>query len=250
MLHVPEFAEKITTQWFNYFNMPTYLIIIGIIVTINIITIVTAERARYKLGKHLQNLKHQQNLMTADTDDTDKVTFDGFIRETKHRDNIFVILTILAFTLIILCSAGAYAITDTYLIAKDHGYNAGPNVNIASLWTHIHTSPVEDEIPGTVEGKLFILYRFGCADCNDTYEDIRTKLEGISDTYWIASRSDQGQAFLKEHPVPEVPTALYIKQDGTELTFKLYKTLSTGKSVIDEDNFTDLLSAIEYDRRQ
>lgn len=162
----------------------------------------------------------------------------------------------------IIISAGAYllclfsvtaliCLTATYAKAKTHGYFKDANVTVAELWKGIHGTPEQSDIPSDIETRtqcLILYFKFGCPDCAATHKDIEAAVGHLDDTYWVSSRSDIGRKLLEKYPVPEVPSAVYIKKDGTYLTYILYKSTDNGP-VVNDEALTELLNAINYDRR-
>lgn len=158
------------------------------------------------------------------------------------------LISICAATCLLLSSLVIYAMGSTIITAYQHGYRGTISENPVGLWRAINASPAEDTLPDDLSGKLIILYRFGCQDCEAIHADLQTALQDTQDTYWIATRSNQGQEFLQQHPVDLVPSAVYTTADRHTFTYTLYKT-STAGAQLDTQALQDLLTTIQYDRQ-
>lgn len=86
---------------------------------------------------------------------------------------------------------------------------------------------------------LFIVYRFGCPDCEKAYPYICKKINELSDNekknvWWVASRTKAGKDFLEKHPIEFVPSSVLRLEETTDITV-LYNIDSgeTDKNAID-----------------
>lgn len=138
------------------------------------------------------------------------------------------------------------ALITTTHIAYTHGYRQFTEGTTASLWPSISKSPVEDKLPEDETNKLFIAYRFACEDCEAIYTDLELNL-GIYDPIWVATRSKQGKNFVEKYGIDEVPSAVYVKPDGTFIVYTLSKK-QDDDIIIDEEHFDSLTTAIDQER--
>lgn len=123
-----------------------------------------------------------------------------------------------------------------YVNGKMHGmYNA--NRPISTITSHIETSPVEDRLPpkDKRDNILVLMYRFGCKDCIATYQELQMAFGSYPNVYWVSSRSKQGKALLKEHPVSEVPSAIYLYGKGGAVMATLYKNDTKAGTKVSRD---------------
>ena len=250
------FAEK-TAMLLGDLTITGGLLLTIPVLLLAITTFILSEQQRaiaQKAKRQLRYVQMKENELSSETYDivalktlSDKAT--AILKKEASREIPTTLISILMATFILLSSLGVYSLLSTYYTAYQHGYRDGFNNNAYSLWRGIHDSPKEDKLPDDLKGTLIVIYRFGCQDCETTYDELSEQLQGISNTYWIASRSDQGQDFLKEYPLDSVPSAVYIKQDGSYLSYQLYET-STDGAVLHQQNLEDMLRAVAYDREQ
>lgn len=112
---------------------------------------------------------------------------------------VFAIATVAAATILgVGASHGAFQTT------------APTDMDIVSFANSIRRSPT-DSNQGASPGRLVILYRFGCADCEATYADARRAFgDGV---VWTSSRSETGADLVETYNVGSVPTAIYFRRD-------------------------------------
>lgn len=116
---------------------------------------------------------------------------------------------------IILASAAVILCTGTMIVAvqakaEKHGAYGDP-MTFADTLRAINHSPVEDELPEDLRGKIILYFRFGCPDCEAVFEELSRRAEPYGDdVYWISTRSEQGIELRKTYPCDHVPSAVYI----------------------------------------
>lgn len=102
------------------------------------------------------------------------------------------------------------------------------NISVPQLITSITNTPEEDTIPEDLHNTCIIYYRFTCDDCEAIYDELRTTFLGYPNIYWVSTRSEQGQALTEQYPVSQVPSAVYIDNNGLAHTYLLMTRDSEG----------------------
>ena len=250
-------SERITS-YFGQFTILSCLIIASVVFVIAIIILIISEKQRaksqmaHKLAQYTQ--QHQLQLESENFDITSSKhiehdEYESYLKIAKKRVPT-TIISILTSICMIFSMLSIYALLDTYHIAYTHGYRGKLTENASGLWKTIHESPVEDKLPADIADlnqRLILYYRFGCPDCGATFKDISARVENLDGVYWVATRSDQGIKLRETYPVDEVPSAVYIRKDGTTLTYVLYYSTSEGPQ-LDKNNLDDLMTGLAYDR--
>lgn len=247
-------SETIATT-FAFLPMHIILIICGILLIGSIVALIFLEKKRRKITIAQTKLKQLK------TDETSQISENYDITSSKHlaheeyetyvqitkKQPLVIFLCFVATFLILFSLLMTTSIYDTYTTARKHGYYKGLDANADVIWKHIHRSPEEDTLPDDLHGKLIIYYRFGCPDCSAVYPELSKRLSEIANVYWISSRSPQGKQLLQSYPVDEVPSALYVKSDGTYSTIILYEKADK-ESYLDKQGLEDFLTMVAYDR--
>lgn len=129
-------------------------------------------------------------------------------------------------------------------IAYQHGYREYMKQDIKDIIYSVKHSPVEDILPDNLTNATIIYYRFGCHDCNKIDNQLQEKFKNSPNTYWVATRSEQGKKLRKDYPVESVPSAIYIDNQKIGIVFDL-KTQQTinGKisTSVNEQNVNELI---------
>ena len=219
-------SERIA-RMFDFFSMTEYLIILGSILVIAIMFFVISEKKRAKT-------QHERNEIALTLHEHPEESVP--LKKAARRETLFTVSSIALFSVIIISVFCVTSFGVTFKAAWDRG-----------LWNSIHVTHVEDELPEDLSQKLIICYRFGCKDCEDTYEALTEALQNTQDVYWIATRSKQGVAFKDKYNVETVPSAIYITKNGEALSFTLY-TQRFSHAILDEQTVQDMLTAVQYDR--
>lgn len=143
----------------------------------------------------------------------------------------------------------AISMLPTTLIAKSHGMQSSDftKMSITSVWHGIANSPSADTLATdkVKSGDIIIYYKFGCDDCEAVYKDLKVRLNGIDDVYWICTQTDNGKELLESYAVTEVPSGVYIRHDTLSgnvpfSKFTLYTTDENDKTVLNTDNYYGL----------
>lgn len=85
-------------------------------------------------------------------------------------------------------------------------------------------SHVNQKLPDNPGGSIVIVYKYACPDCEAIYDELMTAIEenGITDIYFVASNSEDGQYLVENAYIKYVPSGVYIRNeplsDGTYLT--------------------------------
>ena len=129
-------------------------------------------------------------------------------------------------------------------IAYQHCYREYMKQDIKDIIYSVKHSPVEDILPDNLTNATIIYYRFGCHDCNKIDNQLQEKFKNSPNTYWVATRSEQGKKLRKDYPVESVPSAIYIDNQKIGIVFDL-KTQQTinGKisTSVNEQNVNELI---------
>lgn len=128
-------------------------------------------------------------------------------------------------------------------IAEKHGMTneMASEIKIQDLYSHIKTTPPEDSLPVDTRGIIVLYYRFDCPDCATIFPELQRVVQDRNDVYWVSTRSKQGQTLREKFPVEEVPSAIYIKQDGKHFIKKILLNIDeNGKETLDTENLNRL----------
>lgn len=117
-------------------------------------------------------------------------------------------------------------------------------LTVPQLITGLRYSPEEDTLPEDLSDSLIIYYRFTCDDCEDIYDDLRQSFLGYENVYWISTRSPQGEALREIYPVEQVPTGIYIDDEGIPHRYLLMTRTEEGTFLDTEvvDRFKELMA--------
>ena len=247
-------SEKIATT-LSFANMLPLLITCILIGIAMLALFLLSEHKRYlaiSAEKQLKNIN--QNVIAVISEQYDihssknimHVEYERLEKRASKR-KLLTVISIITATIMMLAILCIISFTDTYITAKQHGYQEGMNVTASSLWRNIHRSPVEDTLPEDLSQIIVVYYRFGCKDCEATYDTISKALSPYDDVYWISSRSPQGVVLKEKYPIDSVPTGIYIRADGTYLAYTLYQSSENGP-VVDTTALENLINAAAYDR--
>lgn len=133
----------------------------------------------------------------------------------KSASNTLFIVSGIILTMLVLLGSLCF-------IGKSHGMYEY-NLSVPDLITGITHTPKEDTAPNNFKNTCIIYYRFTCDDCEAIYNDLRTTFLGYDNIYWISTRSDQGKKLTEKYPVTQVPSAVYIDNNGIGHTYLLAK---------------------------
>lgn len=131
-----------------------------------------------------------------------------------------------------------------FYTAYQHGYREYMTQDIQEIIYAVKHTPVEDVLPDDLTNTTIIYYRFGCNDCNKIDNQLQEKFKNSPNTYWVATRSEQGKDLRKDYPVESVPSALYIDNQKTGIVFDLaIKQTINGKisTSVNEQNINELI---------
>ena len=252
------FSENIA-DILSFANMQPILIIAIIVGVCAILLFLLSERNRMiasEAANKLKKITQDEKTIKAISEEYDVHSSKNImhaeyesLQKTAAKRKWLTAISIVTATFIMLSALTIFAIVDTYTTAKKHAYMGDLNVTASSLWRGINGSPIESELPENLSKAIVIYYRFGCPDCEATYPTLSKTLSAYTDVYWVSSRSDQGVALKEKYPIEVVPTGIYIKDDGTYLTYILYQSTADGP-VLDTTELQHLISAATYDRGQ
>lgn len=135
-----------------------------------------------------------------------------------------------------------YSLTgwNTVQTAKKHGMFQD-DMTWSKMIDCIDNSPIEDELPDNLANSIILYFKFGCADCEATYNQQLTTFGDLDNVYWVSTRSEQGKQLMKKYPIKEVPTGVYITDDLKPVTCILHMK-KQGEIVLHEANAQTLLN--------
>ena len=139
----------------------------------------------------------------------------------------------------ILYLISAYNVIQT---AKKHGmYQKFSEITWKQTTDGILHTPVETKVPKDITNSIIIFYRFGCPDCEQTYAACKLYFADAPDkVYWVSSRSEQGKKLIKQYPISEVPSGVYIKEPKHGISYILYRK-ENDKTVLNTEAAQNLL---------
>lgn len=135
------------------------------------------------------------------------------------RGIIIISIVVALFVLFASCVLG-FAISNSY---KHGNYIPWENVDILTLEGNLDNSPI-DQSAEAEQNKLntsniYFVYRYGCADCNASHEDLTTYknyMERLGwNTYWVSIKSPFGEKLKSKYDIDEVPTIIVQPLNGT-----------------------------------
>lgn len=128
--------------------------------------------------------------------------------------------------------------------AKQHGCDKPYAYTLQELQAGIQYSPIEDKLPEDLTNTLIIYYRFRCHDCEQIYQELTRKVNGIANVYWVASRSKSGKDLRETYPITSTPTGVYVKSDKTAVTLTLFQS-ENDQTYLDEEHLSALLDLLK-----
>ena len=175
------------------------------------------------------------------TNDTPTLTKGHIRHHHSKKEWTFKFLYSVAYFIVLSYATISFAL---FHIAYQHGYREYMKQDIKDIIYSVKHSPVEDILPDNLTNTTIIYYRFGCHDCNKIDNQLQEKFKNSPNTYWVATRSEQGKKLRKDYPVESVPSALYIDNQKIGIVFDL-KTQQTinGKisTSVNEQNVNELI---------
>lgn len=223
-------TQDILTPFFNDIKLPFALILLTLLFCTTTYCLIVIEQFRLK-----QKAKQSSNNQEQTTNTT-----SAPIKK----------LTVLRYVVyLIVCLSGMLCIASISLFktAYDHGYREYKKHTISEIIYSIKHSPIEDTLPDNKQNITVIYYRFGCEDCNKLYTELSERFANISDVYWIATRSQQGQKLREQYPVESVPSAIFITDENTATAFDLYtKNTDNNNKVTITTNDNSITKLLQY----
>lgn len=258
-------AEQVAAI-FDSLTILQYLIIFGAVIIGAVVSLIISEKLRMNSYKAKAQLKRLQSSNDGNaglrqavdeiyqkagmTDHDEHMSLERKLIKQSKWSIPAGLISIVMFAVIIIAFLCGIGLMTTYTTALKHGHYKGINVTTDKMWYRIENSPVESKLPDDFyddpTGCLIIYYKFGCPDCEAMHQQLTDLTADMKNIYWISTRSEQGQTLLEKYPVSEVPSAVYIKHDGTPLTYILYRRIDN-TTVPDEQAISDMLDAISKD---
>lgn len=175
------------------------------------------------------------------TNDTPTLTKGRIKHHYSKKAWICKFLYSVAYFLVLFYATVSFAL---FHIAYQHGYREYMKQDIQEIIYAVKHTPVESILPDDLTNTTIIYYRFGCHDCNKIDNQLQEKFKHVPDTYWVATRSEQGKKLRKDYPVESVPSALYIDNQKIGIVFDLAtKQTINGKisTSVNEQNVNELI---------
>ena len=223
-----------------------------ILILCSFLVFIASIRCLYVLEKHKLQRKIAQNKQKlsddniSDTNISDKNSSnpDDTTNNNKHK----AIKHLMLWRFLTSCTVFLTGITwifslSLFYTAYQHGFREYMKQNIHDIIHSVEYSPEEDTLPNDITNITVIYYRFGCKDCEKMYHSLSEKFDNVSDVYWIATRSKQGTKLRETFPIETVPSAIYISDKETAVSFEFYsKSTENNKTTIElnENGIEDL----------
>lgn len=218
------------------------MIVFSILFILATYCIFDLEKFRFKQ----KNLREQKELLLkTEQNDIVKQKLHEINTKIRPAKNTMVTRYLCVLT---LCCTGIISVTCFCLFQKayNHGYREYTKHNINEIIHAVKNTPVEDTLPENLENIIVVYYRFGCNDCNLLYNELSACFSEINDVYWIATRSKQGKHLREQFPVENVPSALFIKNETTAVTFDLYTKRKINDSITISPNTKNIQKLLEF----
>lgn len=109
-------------------------------------------------------------------------------------------------------------------VSYTHGnYVPWYKIDLTTLTQNNDNSPVdqssEAERNQDFTSNIYLVYRYGCTDCNKSHQDLeqyKTTMENNGwNVYWVSVRSHFGDELKNTYNIDEVPTVIVKPQTGT-----------------------------------
>lgn len=237
----PSLIEELLTPIFSNIPLPFVMILFTILFVASVFCLFHIEKFRLNQAS-LQNRRHHLLLDKTQLEENrpEIIQINRQIKSTKH---INLLRYVMYF---IVCISGiiGFASIDLFTTAYEHGYREYTKYTIDEIIHSVQNSPKEDILPDDLENITVIYYRFGCNDCNQLYNQLSAYFQNLSDVYWVATRSKQGQELRETFPVENVPTAIFITNENTAVNFEITtKSTVNDKTIIslNTENIQELL---------
>ena len=159
-----------------------------------------------------------------------------------------------------VCGISAIGMLIFYLCitadAKTHGAYGDytRKETIAETLDNIKNGVIDqsDELPEDLSGKVLIIFKYGCPDCEATYGNIYDDLVASGcEYYFVSSRSEIGMQLVTKYYVTEVPSGVYVSTGSGHnigfMTESLY-TYVDGIPVYWKNHMETLLNEEAYER--
>lgn len=163
-----------------------------------------------------------------------------FASAYKHKTKIFAASTVCLIALMTLVT-----MADTH---GAHEVNAPLTMSPWKMASAIASSPAADN-EEIKPGQIGVIFKFGCEDCESTYQELKEKLG--PDVVWISSRSDIGHEYVERYAIGAVPTGIYVKKNVEGNQQDIIQTVlyvdhgEDEASTLDENAVEELLNARE-----
>lgn len=235
--------EELLTPIFSNMTLPFVMILFAILFITSIFCLFQIEKFRLNQAA-LQNRRHHLLLDKTQLEENrlEIIQINRQIKSTKH---INLLRYIICF---IVCMAGimGFASINLFTTAYEHGYRDYTKYTVNEIIYSVQKSPEEDTLPNKLENITVIYYRFGCNDCNQSYDQLSAYFENVSDVYWVATRSKQGQKLRETFPVENVPTAIFITNENTAVNFELTTTSTVNNKTIITLNTENIQKLLKF----
>lgn len=139
----------------------------------------------------------------------------------------------------------------TVAIAYDHGMYDTSVPIMQMAYANEHSFPDQsDQWQGSssMAGKVIIMYRYTCEDCEATSHAIEAALaaDGI-EHLWISSRSEKGFDIRNRYNVNEVPYYIAFSPNGSVLTKSAFRTNEKDEPEMDKAAYEEVRAFVKGD---
>lgn len=124
-----------------------------------------------------------------------------FLLECLIGITVFITLVI---TIILTIIAPKHGATNRY-ISKAPIFDIIKNTVNSPVADFDYEQPKRDDI--------IIYYKFGCKDCEEIYQELKSDVKGLENIHWISTESENGLKLLNDYPVEQVPMLVFVKDN-------------------------------------
>ena len=98
--------------------------------------------------------------------------------------------------------------------SKGMSYVKWEKLSLSQMKEMNQNTPDADKLPSDTKNSIIILYKYGCPDCVAIHDELHETIkETNAKVYFIQSGSPEGQKFVQEGNITNVPSAVYIRNE-------------------------------------
>lgn len=150
------------------------------------------------------------------------------ITSARQKDKIkrSQVLTSVALATILFLTTGYTAYITTVASEKGMTHNdEWYKTTLKQIMIGEKLTPDPDKIPEDLNGKIIVMYKWGCPACEDTHKELDEALKEYDEVYYILSTSKEGKQLVKDYNIEYVPSILYVSS-----TDEYYKSVVAEKT--------------------